>query len=455
MTPEPQTNPPPANADEAWNHILSSLQPRLSTQAFKTWLQPIRPLSLDSQTLHLAVPSRFFQDWIEENYMPSLAAALKSLLTDQHRITLAVDANHTPARPTDTRPPLPPFPTSAPSVPALNPRYTFDHFIVGRANQFAQAAARAVAEAPAKTYNPLFIYGSSGLGKTHIMQAIGNHLLQSRPTFNVFYVSAETFMNEMISSIQDNDRITFRRKYRGMDVLLLDDVHFLEGKEATQEEFFHTFNTLYDSHKQIVLTSDRPPKEIKTLEDRLLSRFEWGLVTDIQVPDLETRIAILRKKATADGIAIDDEVTEYVARNIKSNIRELEGSLIRLLAYASITGEDVTLSLAHRILRDHLSRQPAPVTIDHIQKAVAKQFDLSTNELLGPKRTKAIALPRQVAMFLARELTKSSLIDVGRRFGGRDHTTVMHACDKIRQIIEQDPHFGTTIDHLRRILQQN
>ena len=449
-------------AHTIWTDIIDTLQPQLPAQAFRTWLEPIRPFSLDDAALHLTVPSRFHREWIEENYLNTLNATLRAITGLQRSIEMQVDDLVPATRPTEAlQPPNPsPLPTEqsfkrSVTATALNPRYTFDQFIVGRANQFAQAAAHAVAESPAQTYNPLFIYGGSGLGKTHIMQAIGNHLLRSRPAFQVFYVSAETFMNEMISSIQENDRIAFRRKYRGMDILLIDDVHFLEGKEATQEEFFHTFNTLYDSHKQIVLTSDRPPKELHTLEERLISRFEWGLVTDIQVPDLETRIAILRKKAVADGIDIDPDVTEYIARHIKSNIRELEGSLIRLLAYASITSEDITLSLAQHVLRDSLIRQSRPLTVSEIQKKVAHEFSLTLNDMLSPKRTKAIALPRQVAMYLSRELTSASLIDLGRQFGGRDHTTVLHSFDKIRSLIETDHELGAVVRKLRNSLDPN
>jgi chromosomal replication initiator protein len=456
-TPLPLENPAPT-PDSLWQTILNALRVRVSPQAYKTWLEPIQPTALDSSALRLTVPTRFFQDWIDENYISALQAALHAATGDDRRIILSVSATQRPTRRRKTTPhhhhsPSPSPARPHPQLPPLNPRYTFDHFIVGRANQFAQAAARAVAENPASTYNPLFVYGGSGLGKTHIMQAIGNHLLLNRPDLAVFYVSAETFMNEMISSIQRNDRLAFRRKYRGMDILLLDDVHFLEGKEATQEEFFHTFNTLYDSHKQIVLTSDRSPKEIKTLQDRLLSRFEWGLVTDIQVPDLETRIAILRKKSSADGIDIPDDVTTYIAQHVNSNVRELEGSLIRLLAYASITGQDISLTLARKLLKDHLFHNAKPLSIATIQQVVADHYGLQTNDLLGPKRTKTIALPRQIAMYLSRELTKSSLVDIGRRFGGRDHTTVMHACDKLRSLQSSDPTLSETLHAIRSQLQ--
>ncbi len=460
MTPDDATTPAsPPPLQTLWSEVAATLQQSMSAQAYRTWLEPIRPSALDDEALHLTVPSRFFREWIEENYLQTLTNTLRAVTGFHRRIQLTVDDRRPSARPADP-PPAPPAPSPRPPSPpsprtlspALNPRYTFDQFIVGRGNQFAQAAARSVADTPAMTYNPLFIYGGSGLGKTHIMQAIGNHVRHIRPDLRVFYVSAETFMNEMISSIQENDRIAFRRKYRGVDLLLIDDVQFLQGKEATQEEFFHTFNTLYDSHKQIVLTSDRPPKELHTLEERLISRFEWGLVTDIQVPDLETRIAILRKKSAADGIDVEPEVTEYIAKHIKSNIRELEGSLIRLLAYASITGEDITLALTQHVLRDNLIPQSRPLTVADIQKKVCQHFGLPLSDLLSPKRTKAIALPRQVAMFLARELTNASLIDLGGQFGGRDHTTVIHACGKIRDLLDTDPELAATIRQLRSSL---
>jgi chromosomal replication initiator protein len=332
----------------------------------------------------------------------------------------------------------------------LNPKYTFEHFVIGKSNQFAAAAARAVAEHPATAYNPLFIFGGSGLGKTHVMQAIGNHIAKnSQPGAVLHYSSAESFMNEMIGAIQSSRTMDFRNKYRKIDVLLIDDVHFLQGKESTQEEFFHTFNALYDAHKQIVLTSDRPPKEIPTLEERLVSRFEWGLVTDIQPPDLETRIAILRKKAQDDQLEIPDDVLEFIASNVRSNIRELEGSLIRLLAFASLTDSDIDLGLAREVLKDFLKRQERIVTVEHIQRIVADHYGIPEEAMKVRKRTSSIAFPRQVAMFLCRELTGLSLSEIGNRFGGRDHTTVMHACDRIGSARDEDP---VTRQNLTRLL---
>ena len=438
--------------DATWKFMIDQVKPRIPPQAFQTWLLPISANAFDQDTLILQVPHRFFREWIEENYLDVLTQILRDMDAGLHNLRFVVPD----AAPTRTQPdPIPIRPQKIAKTPthpnqtALNPRYTFDQFVVGRSNQFAQAAARAVADNPALTYNPLFIYGGSGLGKTHIMQAIGNRLLREDPSFKVFYISAETFMNEMISSIQDNDRLAFRRKYRSMDILLIDDVQFLEGKEATQEEFFHTFNHLHNNHRQIVLTSDRPPKEIRTLEERLISRFEWGLVTDIQLPDLETRIAILRKKAAVDQIDIDPHVTEYIARHVKSNIRELEGSLIRLLAFASITGQEISLQLAQDVLRDHLTTTARPLSIDTIQKAVAEHFGLKVTDMLSAKRTHIIAFPRQIAMYLARNLTTTSLMEIGRNFGGRDHTTVLHACDKISKLEKSDHDTRAALERLR------
>ncbi|MGQ0722123.1 MAG: chromosomal replication initiator protein DnaA, partial [Candidatus Eiseniibacteriota bacterium] len=332
-------------------------------------------------------------------------------------------------------------------APPLNPKYIFDTFVVGKSNQFANAAALAVAQHPAVTYNPLFIFGGSGLGKTHIMQAIGNQILRTRPDTLVHYASAENFMNEMIGAIQGGQTWDFRNKYRKIDVLLIDDIHFLQGKESTQEEFFHTFNALHGAHKQIVLTSDRPPKEIPTLEERLVSRFEWGLVTDIQAPDLETRIAILRKKAEADRLQIRDDVMEFIASNVRSNIRELEGSLIRLLAFSSLTDSEIDVDLAREVLKDFLKHSDKVISIEHIQRVVADHYGIPEEAMKVRKRTSSLAFPRQVAMYLARELTSMAYSEIGSRFGGRDHTTVMHACEKITEAREQDP-------EIRRVLQR-
>ena len=331
----------------------------------------------------------------------------------------------------------------------LNPKYTFDTFVIGNSNRFAHAASLAVAEAPAQAYNPLFIYGGVGLGKTHLMHAIGHYILNQNPKSKVVYVSSEKFTNELINSIRDDRNDEFRNRYRNVDVLLIDDIQFIAGKERTQEEFFHTFNALHESNKQIILSSDRPPKEIPTLEDRLRSRFEWGLIADIQPPDLETRIAILKKKAKVENLNVENDVMLYIATKIQSNIRELEGALIRIVAYSSLTNKKVTVELAEEALKDIISStQPKEITVDLIKEVVSKNFNIKMEDFSSKKRTRAIAYPRQVAMFLCRDLTDLSLPKIGDEFGGRDHTTVIHACDKISDDIESDPNFKRKMDNV-------
>ncbi len=471
---------------ETWTGILEDLRLRLSPQELATWILPLRPVPGPNGALRLEAPSSFHLQYVEDRFGALLRRAVQGRLGDEVILAFVtgVDRRSSPsvAHPAATnghavdgfapgapRPaPLPevdPFdayasalsrasrPLAAEERPRrstpLNPKYTFENFVVGKSNQFAHAAARAVAEHPATAYNPLFIFGGSGLGKTHAMQAIGNHILRnSQPGTILHYSSAESFMNEMIGAIQTGKTMDFRNKYRKIDVLLIDDVHFLQGKESTQEEFFHTFNALYDAHKQIVLTSDRPPKEIPTLEERLVSRFEWGLVTDIQPPDLETRIAILRKKAEEDQLLIPDEVLEFIASSVRSNIRELEGSLIRLLAFSSLTGNEVSLSLAREVLKDFLKQPERIVTVEQIQRLVSDHYGTPEEAMKVRKRTSSLVVPRQVAMYLCRELTGLSLSEVGNRFGGRDHTTVMHACEKIAEMRETDPEMRQIVQRL-------
>jgi chromosomal replication initiator protein len=333
----------------------------------------------------------------------------------------------------------------------LNPKYTFNSFVIGNSNRFAHAASLAVAEAPAKAYNPLFIYGGVGLGKTHLMHAIGHYILQNNPKSKVVYVSSEKFTNELINSIKDDKNVDFRNKYRNVDVLLIDDIQFIAGKERTQEEFFHTFNALYEADKQIILSSDRPPKEIPTLEDRLRSRFEWGLIADIQAPDFETRIAILKKKADVENLNIPNEVMVYIATKIKSNIRELEGALIRIVAYSSLTNKEISVDLAAEALKDIISNeQNKQVTIDLIQDIVANYFNLKVDELKSSRRTRNIAFPRQIAMYLSRKLTDMSLPKIGEEFGGRDHTTVIHAYEKISTNLKKDESLKNVINDLTK-----
>ena len=421
-----------AAAAEIWEEALRRIEGRLSKPTFELYLKNMSPVALEGDTFVFAVPSRHAKEWIESRHAALIHGALQEVLARAIHIRLTV---------TDDGP-LPQAPAAvartADGVP-LSTKYTFDTFVIGSGNRFAHAAAMAVAEAPARAYNPLFIYGGVGLGKTHLLQAIGHHVIHSKQLPRVAYISSEKFTNELINSIRDDRTLEFRTKYRNVDVLLIDDIQFLAGKERTQEEFFHTFNTLHEASRQIIITSDRPPKEIPTLEDRLRSRFEWGLIADIQPPDVETRIAILRKKAELDGLSVPDEVAEFIAQRIPSNIRELEGALVRVVAYASLTRAPITVDLAAEILKELLPIPASrPITIQMIQKAVAEHFGLRIEEMRAKRRTKGIAFPRQVAMYLARELTDASLPRIGEEFGGRDHTTVMHACERVKEALTKD-----------------
>ncbi|HMB68778.1 MAG TPA: chromosomal replication initiator protein DnaA [bacterium] len=449
-----------------WSGVLEDLERHLSAQALETWLRPLHLQSAVDSTLRITAPNQFHLQYVEDKFGSLLRESVVRRLGPDGRIEMIVGNGAsssvaaepaTGADPADrevaeytsrlsraTARPADPKHETTP----LNPKYTFEAFVVGKSNQFAHAAAQAVAQHPAVAYNPLFIFGGSGLGKTHIMQAIGNAILREKPETLVHYASAENFMNEMIGAIQGGVTFDFRNKYRKIDVLLIDDIHFLQGKESTQEEFFHTFNALHGAHKQIVLTSDRPPKEIPTLEERLVSRFEWGLVTDIQAPDLETRIAILRKKAEEDSLEIADDVMEFIASNVRSNIRELEGSLIRLLAFSSLTDSEIDVDLAREVLKDFLKRPDTVVSVERIQKTVADHYGIPEEAMKVKKRTSSLAFPRQIAMFLARELTSLSYSEIGSRFGGRDHTTVMHACEKIGAAREEDHEVRRSLQRL-------
>jgi chromosomal replication initiator protein len=421
---------------EIWSLIKDRSKDSINSRSFETWILPTRGVAMSDDILMVETDSKFAADYIQERFRSILERSADFVLDKKVMISF------TPTNRGDRR-------ESAPrvvEVPVrknrhalhLNDRYTFDTFVVGSNNQLAHAASHAVSESPANRYNPLFIYGGTGLGKTHLMQAIGNQVFSENGSLNVFYGSAEVFMNELIQSIQQGVTSNFRNKYRRTDILLIDDVQFLAFKEGTQEEFFHTFNTLYDNHKQIVLTSDRPPNEIPTLEERLVSRFGWGLVVDIQPPDFETRTAILRKKAEEDKLLIPDEVLDFIAENIKSNVRDLESSLIRLLARSSLTGCEITTDLARSVLKDILSREAKRVSISKIQKVVSSHYGLSVETLKSKARSQGIVLPRQIAMFISRQLTKMPLSEIGETFGGRDHTTVIHSCDKISSLIEID-----------------
>jgi len=430
------------SASGVWQEALRRIEGRLTKPSYESFVKAMAPVSLHGDVFVFSVPSRLAKEWVETRYAGLITEALREVLARAVSIQVTV-AEHTAA------PPQPPAPVRLPDSVQLSPKYTFDTFVIGSGNRFAHAAAMAVAESPARAYNPLFIYGGVGLGKTHLLQAIGHHVIHGKGLRRVAYISSEKFTNELINAIRDDRTLEFRTRYRNVDVLLIDDIQFLAGKERTQEEFFHTFNTLHEASRQIIITSDRPPKDIPTLEDRLRSRFEWGLIADIQPPDLETRIAILRKKAELEGIRVPDEVAEFIAQRIQSNIRELEGALVRVVAYANLTRSPITVDLASEILKELLPAAAAkPVTIASLQKIVAEHFDIRVEEMRAKRRTKGVAFPRQVAMYLARELTDASLPRIGEEFGGRDHTTVMHACDRVKAAIAQDPQFAARLKRL-------
>jgi chromosomal replication initiator protein len=439
---------------ELWAEALRRLEGQLNKPTLESFLKIMRPVGLDGDTFIFTVPNRFAKDWVEQRLLGVLRGALRATLGRSVEVRISiVEAPSAP--PTPAAPATPRAPLRIPEGLHLSLKYTFDTFVIGAGNRFAHAAAIAVAEAPARAYNPLFIYGGVGLGKTHLLQAIGHRVLLAGQA-RVAYVSSEKFTNELINSIRDDKTLDFRQRYRNVDVLLIDDIQFLAGKERTQEEFFHTFNTLHEASHQIIITSDRPPKEIPTLEDRLRSRFEWGLIADIQPPDLETRIAILRKKAANEGISVPDGVAEFIAQRVSTNIRELEGALVRVVAYASLTRSSISVDLAIDVLRDLLpAARSRVVTIQAIQLAVAEFFGLRVEEMRAKRRTKGIAFPRQVAMYVARELTDASLPRIGEEFGGRDHTTVMHACQRVREALKHDTHLTATLKRLVEDLQRH
>ncbi|MCL6452858.1 MAG: chromosomal replication initiator protein DnaA [Alicyclobacillus sp.] len=441
--------------DRLWDKILEMMRERMTGPSFETWFQgtEITDYNSETSTVRIYVPTAFAMKWLMDQYHSIIQTTLTALTEHEFHVEF-----YTGRKPTDETPEVPPSGTHDTGVATalelsepdnLNPRYTFENFVVGSSNRFAHAAFLAVAEKPAASYNPLFIYGGVGLGKTHLMHAVGNYVAKRNPQMKVRYLSSERFTNEFITAIRENQAGEFRNRYRSIDVLLIDDIQFLAKKEGTQEEFFHTFNDLHDAGKQIVISSDRPPREIPTLEDRLRSRFEWGLITDIQAPDLETRIAILQRKAKADGFDIDEPVAYFIANQISSNIRELEGALIRVVAYSSMVNSDITVELAEEALRDLIAHDaPKKVTVGHIQKVVGDHYGVKVEQLKAKRRTKDVVLPRQIAMYLTRELTDLSLPKIGDAFGGRDHTTVMHACDRISEEIQKDDTLFRTVQRL-------
>ncbi|TCT24630.1 chromosomal replication initiator protein DnaA [Melghiribacillus thermohalophilus] len=447
------------NIDQLWNETLKKIEGKISKPSFDTWLKSTEAIDLNDQIITIAAPNEFARDWLENSYSKLISDTLFELTGTEMEPKFVIPETRKeekqPKKPVKKGTDLKNGQDDSPKS-MLNSKYTFDTFVIGSGNRFAHAASLAVAEAPAKAYNPLFIYGGVGLGKTHLMHAIGHYVLEHNPSAKVVYLSSEKFTNEFINSIRDNKAINFRNKYRNVDVLLIDDIQFLAGKEQTQEEFFHTFNTLHEENKQIVISSDRPPKEIPTLEDRLRSRFEWGLITDITPPDLETRIAILRKKAKAEGLDIPNEVMLYIANQIDTNIRELEGALIRVVAYSSLINQDIDASLAAEALKDIIpGSKPKVITIAGIQEAVGEKFNVKLEDFKSKKRTKSIAFPRQIAMYLARELTDFSLPKIGEEFGGRDHTTVIHAHEKISNMLDNDQQLQKEVQEIKERLKSN
>jgi chromosomal replication initiator protein len=445
-----------------WDQVLTRIETKVNRHIFYTWFKPTTFVADDGLRLRIRVPNGLFRDWLTKHYAAVLDEALGEIDRKGTSVTFVTDeapfvrdAQGIVAE--RVAPPLPSAPTpqhteepesnwegAAPGT--LAPRYSFDTFIVGSSNQFAHAACRAVAEAPSRSYNPLFIYGGVGLGKTHLMHAIGHYVLNHLKALKLTYISSERFMNEMINGVRYDRVLDFRERYRSVDVLLVDDIQFLAGKEGTQTEFFHTFNALYDSQKQIVISSDRPPHEIPQLEERLRSRFEWGLIADIQPPDLETKVAILKRKAETEGVPLPDDVALYIAGKIKSNIRELEGSLIRLVAYASLTAREISLPLAQDVLRNVLQHDERAVTIEGIQKYISDYYQLKHGELKSRNNSKSIAMPRQIAMYLCKGLTNASLPEIGRSFGGKHHSTVIHSIRKIEALRQRDVNFNTLIN---------
>lgn len=440
-----------------WDSVLTGIRKRVSPQNYEVWFKPISMLgcSDEKRKLFIEVPNKHYKYWLSQHFSEAIHQAMSEAgLQDYEAVLMAQEADQGAAlqEMPGSFSTAPQQHRAAAAGPRLNPKYTFEGFVVGACNQFAHAASQAVAEQPASAYNPLFIYGGVGLGKTHLMHAIGHSIHTRAPSLRLTYMSSERFMNELINAIRFDKTIQFREKYRNIDVLLMDDVQFLAGKERTQEEFFHTFNALYDSQKQIVISSDSPPREIPSLEERLHSRFEWGLIADMQPPDLETKVAILGKKAMAEGVELPEEVSFFIAGQTKSNVRELEGALVRLVAYGSLTGEPITLSLAQKVLKPLADKHVKVITVPLIQQIVAEHYSLRPADLKAKDNSRRISGPRQVAMYLSKKLTGQSLPQIGREFGGKHHTTVLHAVRKIERLRKEDPETERTLNRLTDLL---
>lgn len=436
------------NIEDIWEKSLSIIEEKIGNNIFELWIKPIKPLQLKEQQVTLEVPNRFFKEWIEDYYPALISEVLEGILG--HTITLrykiaekeAADVKRMEAKLESRKTKL------ASRGIYLNPKYTFENFVSGPSNQFAQAAAKAVAGTPGKVYNPLFIYGGVGLGKTHLISAIGNNVIDNRHDYNVLYVSSEQFTNEVVSAVRHGKTEELKKKYRNVDLLLIDDIQFIENKVATQEELFYTINSLYEKQRQIVISSDRPPKEIKTVTDRLRSRFSMGLIADIQPPEFETRVAILYKKGMMERIPMKEDVVSFIASKVKTNIRELEGCLIRLGAQAALTGSPIDVAMAKNVLKDFIQDEEKPITVEYIQKTVCEYFGLKMQDIKARKRTKEVALPRQIAMYLSKQLTGGSLSDIGKNMGGKDHATVIYACKQIEDKRSKDENFNRMIETL-------
>jgi chromosomal replication initiator protein len=446
-----------------WKKSIDIIKEKVTKQNFDTWISPVRINSLEASGVELSVPNRFFRDWLNDHFLDVIKDSVSSVAGLPMTVRFSIDKIPVQVKPAVavSAPPERPKSNELPEIslkihPSLNPNYNFERFVVGPSNQFAHAAAVAVAEAPAKNYNPLFIYGGVGLGKTHLLNAIGLHTFRLAPSANILYVSAEEFMNEMINSIRYDKMQKFREKYRNIDSLLIDDIQFIAGKERTQEEFFHTFNTLHDSGKQIVVTSDKFPKDIPNLEGRLRSRFEWGLIADIQPPEIETKVAIVDKKAHENSISLPKNVAYYIASKAESNIRELEGFIIRIGAYASLTGREIDMDLVKEVLKKFFKQGEKPeVTVDEIMKTVAAKFNIRIADLKSQKKNKNLVIPRQIAMYLARRLTSHSFPDIGAKIGGKDHSTVIYANNKIKDLLEKDPKVEIVVREIEESLNRN
>lgn len=439
--------------DSLWEGTLEQLKKQLGKQNFETWIKPLRFTGRTDNEVRLAVPNKFFRDWLTEHFVEQIEQVLSSIARQEVKVRFNIN-QELQAREVIEKSERKEERERERQRRANNliPKYTFENFVIGASNQFAHAASMAVANQPGEHYNPLFIYGGVGLGKTHLVNAIGHKAVDKRTSLNVFYLSSESFMNELIASLRRDKMDEFKVKFRNIDLLIIDDVQFIAGKERTQEEFFHTFNSLYGSHKQIVITSDKFPKEIPGLEDRLRNRFEWGLIADIQPPDVETRVAILQKKAETEHVQLPDDVAIFLASNIDSNVRELEGSLTRLGAFASLTRSPITVDLAKEVLRNTLKGAQKEITVENIQKTICDYYNIRLGDLKAKRRTKNIALPRQVAMYLCRKYTETSFPAIGDKFGGRDHSTVIHASKAIEKRIKEDPYMQNTIEKLERNL---